>query len=325
MSTQSLDKANRAVTDEENKRASVEVHLAQMGKDQAVDEESKDLINVREEQECRGKAIATEEPKEKGSNSRVEAIIKHKLGRNFNGEDFIESQFDVLLLEGLDLGSELTEDDKAFLERFKHAKCLNMSNCNLRSLKNMPAISGLEQLVLQDNSFTGEDFHVLHQTYKKLKQLNLSNNCIRKLDCMDHLAKIVTLKSLDLSANPITDQGSYRLNLFEKVPHLEALDGYDKSGDECSFDAGDELRNDNDDFMDNEFQGGFFEQATLMMRKGSNHDSSDKNEEDDSESQASEDSDAGAGDEKEGEKMTGEQHGERIPSSISDGDPCAKK
>lgn len=121
---------------------------------------------------------------------------------------------------------------------------------------------------------TGEDFHILHQTFKKLKMLDLSNNSIRKFDCMDHLAKIETLRSLDLSANPVTELGSYRLNLFEKVPNLEALDGYDKSGNECSFDDGDELRNDNDDFMDNEFQGGFFEQATIMMRRGSNHESS---------------------------------------------------
>ena len=81
-----------------------------------------------------------------------------------------------------------------------------------------------------------------------------------------------SLRSLDLSANPITDVNNYRGNIFEKLPHLEALDGYDEAGDECSFDAGDELREDNDDFMDNEFQGeqgGFFEQATIMMRRGS--------------------------------------------------------
>jgi len=89
------------------------------------------------------KMAEAEEPEKKETNSRVEAIIRRKLGRDFKADDFDESLFDVLLLEGLDLAGELTQDDKAFLERFKHAKCLNMSNCNLRSLKYMPAISGL--------------------------------------------------------------------------------------------------------------------------------------------------------------------------------------
>ena len=54
--------------------------------------------------------------------------------------------------------------------------------------------------------------------YKKLKVLDLSNNAIRNLDYVALLAKIKTLKTLDLSANPITDINKYRENLFEKVP-----------------------------------------------------------------------------------------------------------
>ena len=188
--------------------------------------------------------------------SRIEALVRDRLGQEFNPDEFKEDQFDVLLLEGLDLGGEMTEDDKAYLERFKQAKNLNLSFCRLRSLKNMPAINGLERLILSDNSLNGEDFHVLHHSYKKLKYLDLSNNCIRKLDCMDHLAKILTLKSLDLSANPITDQGSYRQNLFEKVPNLAGLDGYDKSGNEHSFAEGDVLE---DEIEDLASKGNFFE------------------------------------------------------------------
>jgi len=62
------------------------------------------------------------EPKSQETNSKVEAIIRKKLGKSFNPDDFDESLFDVLLLEGVDLGSELTIDDKNFLERFKDAK-----------------------------------------------------------------------------------------------------------------------------------------------------------------------------------------------------------
>ena len=187
-----------------------------------------------------------EEKKE--SNSRVAAIIRQKLGRDFNADEFDESKFDILLLEGLDLGGELSPSDKTFLERFTGAKSLNLSYCNLRSLKNMPSIPGLERLDISDNNLTGEDLHIVNQTYKKLKQLNLSNNALRNLDYVALLSKISTLKTLDLSANPITDINSYRQNLFEKVPLLEALDGYNREGSECSFEAGEDLHYDVDDF-----------------------------------------------------------------------------
>ena len=146
------------------------------------------------------------------------------------------------------MAGELTLDDKAFLERFNQAKCLNLSYCHLRSLKNLPMIQGLESLDISDNSLTGEDLHFINTTYKKLKVLNLTNNAIRNLDYVALLSKVASLKTLDLSANPITDINNYRQNLFEKLPNLEALDGYNLEGSECSNDDGDNTRFDVDDF-----------------------------------------------------------------------------
>ena len=184
----------------------------------------------------------------KETNSRVEAIIRKKLGRGFSEDDFDEEQFDLLLLEGLDLAGELTLDDKAFLERFCKAKILNLSYCQLRSLKNLPVIPTLETLNVSDNNLSGEDLHIINTTYKRLKVLNLSNNAIRNLDNVALLGKVQTLQLLDLSANPITDINNYRQNLFEKLPNLEALDGYNAEGSECSYGEGDNTRFDNDDF-----------------------------------------------------------------------------
>ena len=171
------------------------------------------------------------------------------------------------------MGGELTPDDKVFLERFSVTKSLNLSLCKLRSLKNMPSIPGLERLDLSDNSLNGEDLHILHQTYKKLKQLNLSNNAIRNLDYVALLAKIPTISTLDLSANPITDMNNYRQNLFEKVPHLEGLDGYNAEGSECSFEAGYELQRDLGDFEDDDFHGQFYKMAASRNNEydSSNH------------------------------------------------------
>ena len=191
-------------------------------------------------------------------------------------DELDESQFDSLLFEGLDLGPELTPDDKVFLERFAEAKTLNLSYCNLRSIKNLPVIAGLERLNLSDNNLTGEDLHIIYQTYKKLKSLVLCNNGIRNLDYVALLAKISSLKTLDLSANPITDINNYRQNVFEKVPHLEGLDGYNIEGSDCSFEGVEDIRFDIDDFQDNEFQGQFYDNATNQLRKGEVAESGDE-------------------------------------------------
>ena len=116
------------------------------------------------------------------------------------------------------MDGELSVSDKEFLERFKDAKQLNMSYCNLRSLKNMPSLPKLEMLALMDNSLTGEDLHAITSNCRKLKELDLSNNCIRKADSLDHLAKLQQLKRMDLSANPVSDLSNYRATVFEKLP-----------------------------------------------------------------------------------------------------------
>ena len=80
--------------------------------------------------------------------SKIEAMITARIGRNFE-EDFDQTQFDVLLLSGVNLG-ELTIEDKNFLEKFNQVKTLNLSYTGLRSLKNLPVISTVERLDLSD-------------------------------------------------------------------------------------------------------------------------------------------------------------------------------
>ena len=60
---------------------------------------------------------------------------------------------------------------------------------------------------------------------------------------------------MDLSANPLTDMQSSRDNVFEKLGHLEALDGFDKDGSEWSILDQNELRDDSDYVHDNYFMG----------------------------------------------------------------------
>lgn len=142
----------------------------------------------------------------------------------------------------------MTESDKAYLEKFTNAKSLSMSNCGLRTLKNFPVLPNIALVDLSDNQLTGEDLGAIYHAFKKIKQLILANNSIRDRD-LSHIAQLArcqSLQSLDLSANPLTEMQSYRENVFEKLAHLEALDGFNKDGDEWSVLDEWELREDED-------------------------------------------------------------------------------
>ena len=164
----------------------------------------------------------------------------------------IEEDFDVILLDGTQL-VELTEEDKTYLEKFKKAISLSMSYCGLKSLKNLPVLPNVETVDLSDNCLSGDDLSAINQSFKKIKQLLLGNNSIRDRDLshISSLSKCHNLTALDLSANPLTDMQAYRENVFEKLGHLEALDGFDKDGNEWSVESGKDMREDEDYLHDN--------------------------------------------------------------------------
>ena len=81
--------------------------------------------------------------------------------------------------------------------------------------------------------------------YLKLETLKLGNNLIKTEweNLKIPLVKLgETLISLDLSSNPISENSNryYREQIFEMVPLLEVLDGYDKDNKEVYSDIEDE-------------------------------------------------------------------------------------
>ena len=70
-----------------------------------------------------------------------------------------------MLLDGLPL-EEITEQDKAFIERFEECLHLSLNSCYLRSLKNLPKMPKLQRLELSDNYLSGEDMQVLVDAYQ---------------------------------------------------------------------------------------------------------------------------------------------------------------
>jgi Leucine-rich repeat len=214
-------------------------------------------------------------------------MISEKLGPK---SKLVESDFEIILLDGTRL-LELTESDKAYLEKFTGAKTMSMCNCGLRNLKNLPVLPNIQLLDLADNQLTGEDLGAIYHAFKKLKQLILANNSIRDRDLshIAQLAKCQQLQSLDLSANPLTEMQSYRENVFEKLPHLEALDGFNKDGDEWSVLDDWELREDEDywlhhnpELMDDNEELPYTTETMLMRKDGDDSEDSSNRSEDES-------------------------------------------
>ena len=72
----------------------------------------------------------------------------------------------------------------------------------MKSIANLPALPKLERLELNDNALE-DGFDVIARCYPELKVLKMSNNKIKVLDSVKHLASLTKLESLDLSNNPV--------------------------------------------------------------------------------------------------------------------------
>ena len=57
---------------------------------------------------------------------------------------------------------------------------------------------------------------------------------MRNLDNLQQLSKLQCLTKLNLACNPIQEQHVfYKENVFEKLPQVEILDGFTKTGSPC--------------------------------------------------------------------------------------------
>ena len=93
------------------------------------------------------------------------------------------------------------------------------------------------------------------------------------------MSKAAHLHSLDLSANPVTEQHKYRENVFERLPtRLEALDGFDRDGSEWSLqDPGELVYDEGDNMQRNEIieQKYYHDHFYLMRKDGTSSSGSD--------------------------------------------------
>lgn len=134
---------------------------------------------------------------------------------------------------------------------FKELEFLSMVNVGLTSLAKLPSLPKLRKLELSDNNISG-GLETLSEKCPNLTYLNLSGNKIKELSTVEALQHLKNLKSLDLFNCEITTLEEYRESIFELLPQVMYLDGFDAEDNE----APDSEADDDDEDEDGEEGGG---------------------------------------------------------------------
>uniref|UniRef100_UPI003AACFB6A acidic leucine-rich nuclear phosphoprotein 32 family member E-like isoform X3 n=1 Tax=Centroberyx gerrardi TaxID=166262 RepID=UPI003AACFB6A len=126
---------------------------------------------------------------------------------------------------------------------FKELEFLSMVNVGLSSLAKLPSLPKLRKLELSDNNISGA-LETLSEKCPNLTYLNLSGNKIKELSNVEALQNLKSLRSLDLFNCEITTLEEYRESVFELLPQVTYLDGFDQEDNEApdseADDEGDE-------------------------------------------------------------------------------------
>ncbi|KAM9419590.1 acidic leucine-rich nuclear phosphoprotein 32 family member E-like isoform 3-T3 [Salvelinus alpinus] len=107
-----------------------------------------------------------------------------------------------------------------------------MVNVGLTSLAKIPSLPKLRKLELSDNNISGH-LETLSEKCPNLTYLNLSGNKIKGLNNVEALQNLKNLKSLDLFNCEITTLEEYRESIFELLPQVTYLDGFDQEDNEA--------------------------------------------------------------------------------------------
>ncbi|XP_062254358.1 acidic leucine-rich nuclear phosphoprotein 32 family member E-like [Platichthys flesus] len=128
-------------------------------------------------------------------------------------------------------------------EEYTELEILSMVNVGLTSLSKLPSLPKLHKLEVSDNTISG-GLDKLVEKCPNLTYLNLSGNKIKELSGVEPLQSLKNLKSLDLYSCEVTTLEDYREAVFELLPQLTYLDGFDQDDNEAPDSEGD---NDEDD------------------------------------------------------------------------------
>ncbi|XP_038568344.1 acidic leucine-rich nuclear phosphoprotein 32 family member E-like isoform X1 [Micropterus salmoides] len=132
---------------------------------------------------------------------------------------------------------------ESLTDEYTGLEILSMVNVGLASLSKLPSLPKLRKLELSDNTISG-GLDTLAEKCPNLTNLNLSGNKIKELSSIEVLQNLKNLKSLDLYSCEVSTLDDYREGVFELLPQLTYLDGYDQEDNEVPDSEAD---NDDDD------------------------------------------------------------------------------
>lgn len=128
-------------------------------------------------------------------------------------------------------------------DEYTELEILSMVNVGISSLSKLPSLPKLRKLEVSDNTISG-GLDTLAEKCPNLTYLNLSGNKIKELSTIETLQNLKNLKSLDLYSCEVSTLDDYRDSVFELLPQLTYLDGYDQEDNEV---PDSEAENDDDD------------------------------------------------------------------------------
>ncbi|KAK5911724.1 hypothetical protein CgunFtcFv8_005874 [Champsocephalus gunnari] len=131
-------------------------------------------------------------------------------------------------------------------DAFTELEFLSMVNVGLSSLSKLPCLPKLHKLELSDNNLS-DSLETLSEKCPNLTYLNLSGNKIKELSNVEALVNLKSLQSLDLFNCEITSLEEYRESVFELLPQVTFLDGFDHEDNEAPDSEGDDDDEDGED------------------------------------------------------------------------------
>lgn len=199
--------------------------------------------------------------------SSLREKIKGMVSEDENVEEFDNLVLDEAVIE------KLTVEDKEFIQEFKNLEMLSFNLTKISSLENFPTLPSLKRVELADNFLKGSELPHLCGNVN-LGTLKLANNKIATIKDLECFAKLTNLKNLDLMGNPVCESDDkYTEKVFELIPSLEVLDGYNKEGDEVDSEDesgyGEELGEEGEEEIEEQLMNQLTEeQKTEMKEKG---------------------------------------------------------
>lgn len=134
----------------------------------------------------------------------------------------------------LNLDNCRSQQIEGLTDQFSALESLSIINVGLTTLKGFPKLASLRKLELSDNRVSSGLNNLAGCA--NLTHLSLSGNKIKDFEPLESLKDLSNLKSLDLFNCEVTNAEEYREKVFELLPNLKYLDGYDRDDQEAEDD-----------------------------------------------------------------------------------------